>query len=49
MVVDDRITAKSMGGKADTVKRVEGSSPECVRASVQDTTGVEERGMSSQR
>jgi hypothetical protein len=32
-------------GKADAVKRVEGSSPGDDRASVQDTTGVEERGM----
>jgi hypothetical protein len=34
-------------GKADTVMRVEGSSPGHARVSVQDTTGVEERGMSS--
>ena len=34
------------GGKADAVIEVEGSSPGCARASVEETTGVEERGMS---
>ena len=34
-----------MGGKADAVNQAEGSSPGCERARVQDTTGVEERGM----
>jgi hypothetical protein len=34
-------------GKADGFQWPEGRSPEGVRASVQDTTGVEERGMHS--
>jgi hypothetical protein len=34
-------------GKADTVMRVEGSSPGHEKVSVQDTTGVGERGMHS--
>ena len=45
IIVDDRITVSKFDGKADTIKRVEGSSPECVKASAEDTTGVEERGM----
>jgi hypothetical protein len=36
---------RCFGGKADAVNWAEGSSPECARARVQDTTGVEERGM----
>ena len=32
-------------GKADAVMQAESSSPECDKASVQDTTGVEEQGM----
>jgi hypothetical protein len=36
---------EQFSGKADAVKRVEGSSPGDARASVQDTTGVEEQGM----
>lgn len=31
--------------KADVVIVAEGSSPKCARASAEDTTGVEERGM----
>ena len=38
----------SKEGKADGLYQPEGSSPEDARASVQDTTGVSERGMSSQ-
>jgi hypothetical protein len=34
-----RITA-NIGGKADAVIEVEGSSPGCAKASVEDTTGV---------
>jgi hypothetical protein len=34
-------------GKADVVIVAEGSSPECAKASAEDTTGVEEQGMSS--
>jgi hypothetical protein len=34
-------------GKADTIMRVEGSSPKCDKASTEDTTGVEGRGMHS--
>ena len=48
IIVDDRITVSKFDGKADTIKRVEGSSPERDKARVQDTTGVEERGMYSQ-
>ena len=33
--------------KADAVNEAEGSSPECARASIEDTTGVEERGIYS--
>jgi len=35
------------GGKADAVMWVEGSSPECAKASAEETTGVEEQGMNS--
>jgi hypothetical protein len=38
---------RNMGGKADAVIEVEGSSPGGDRASLKDTTGVEEQGMSS--
>jgi len=34
-----------ISGKADAVMQAESSSPEYVKASVQDTTGVEEQGM----
>jgi hypothetical protein len=34
------ITASSLSGKADTVKQVEGNSPECEKASTEETTGV---------
>jgi hypothetical protein len=34
-------------GKADVFIVAEGSSPECERASTEETTGVEEQGMSS--
>ena len=34
-------------GKADAVKQAEGRSPEYERASIQDTTGVEDQGMGS--
>ena len=44
IIVDKRITAQN-SGKADAVNEVEGSSPECDKASTEDTTGVEERGM----
>jgi len=48
IVVDDRITASFFsGGKADAVNEAEGSSPGHAKASEQDTTGVEEQGMSS--
>ena len=33
--------------KADAVNEAEGRSPECVKASAEDTTGVEEQGMNS--
>jgi hypothetical protein len=36
------------GAKADAVSGAEGSSPRCVRASAEDTSGVAERGMHSQ-
>ncbi len=42
-----RINASFFGGKADVVIEMEGSSPGCAKASVRDTTGVEEQGMSS--
>jgi len=42
------IPAGSKEGKADGLHEPEGSSPEGVRASIQDTTGVEEQSMSSQ-
>jgi len=42
-----RINAKILGGKANAVIEVEGSRPECVKASAEVTTGVEEQGMSS--
>jgi len=47
IVVDSRITSlyEAEGGKADAIQRVEGSSPGHAMASVQDTTGVRERGM----
>lgn len=38
---------RNIGGKADAVIEVEGSSPEYAKASAEDTTGVEEQGMSS--
>ena len=41
------INAKILGGKADAVIEVEGSRPECAKASAEVTTGVEEQGMSS--
>jgi hypothetical protein len=41
------ITASVKSGKADVVIVAEGSSPECDRASAEDTAGVEEQGMSS--
>jgi len=42
-----RINARNIGGKADVLILTEGSSPKHDKASVQDTTGVEEQGMSS--
>jgi len=42
-----RINAKILGGKADAVNEAEGSNPGCDKASVEDTTGVEEQGMSA--
>ena len=46
--MDIRITAKVFfDGKADVFNVTEGSSPICERASVGDTTVVEERGMNS--
>ena len=36
-----------IGGKADAVIEVEGSRPECAKASAEVTTGVEEQGMRS--
>ena len=38
---------RAKSGKADAVKEVEGSSPEYEKASIQDTTGVEDQGMGS--
>jgi hypothetical protein len=38
---------QKFGGKADAVMWVEGSSPGYARARVEDTTGVEERGIYS--
>jgi hypothetical protein len=35
-------------GKADSFGALEGSSPGCAMASIQDTTGVREQGMYSQ-
>ena len=43
--MDERIAVRVSTGKADAVNQAEGSSPGDARASVQDTTGVEERGM----
>ena len=40
IVVDYRITSRSLGGKADSLNLLEGSSPVHAKASVQDTTGV---------
>jgi hypothetical protein len=40
IVVDTRISFSGTEGKADGFQWPEGSSPEDVRASVQDTTGV---------
>ena len=40
-----RIAVRVSTGKADAVNEAEGSRPGCARASVQDTTGVKERGM----
>jgi hypothetical protein len=50
IVVDHRIPTQPQGkvAKADAVSGAEGSSPRCVRASTEGTTGVEERGMHSQ-
>ena len=42
-----KINARISGGKADVLNETEGSSPGHARASVRDTTGVEEQGMSS--
>ena len=42
------IPAGSKEGKANSFHEPEGSSPEGVRTSVQDTIGVEEQSMSSQ-
>jgi hypothetical protein len=41
------ITASGKSGKADVVIVAEGSSPEYAKASAEETTGVEEQGMSS--
>jgi hypothetical protein len=38
---------RNIGGKANAVIEVEGSRPECAKASTEVTTGVEEQGMSS--
>jgi hypothetical protein len=38
---------QSFDGKADAVIEVEGNSPGSERASIEDTTGVEERGIYS--
>ncbi len=40
IVVDIWIVSMKVEMKADSLNLLEGSSPECVRASVQDTTGV---------
>jgi hypothetical protein len=45
IIVDERIAVRVTTGKADAVIEAEGNSPECARASAEDTTGVEERGM----
>ena len=46
-VVVRRDKRQRIGGKADAVIEVEGSRPECAKASAEVTTGVEEQGMSS--
>jgi len=38
---------RNIGGKANAVIEAEGSNPGHEKASVEDTTGVEEQGMSS--
>ena len=40
IVVDFMITFGSLGGKADSLNLLEGSSPGHAKASVQDSTGV---------
>ena len=40
IVVDNRIILFVQGMKADVMRTVEGSSPECATASDQDTSGV---------
>ena len=47
MLLFVEINAREIGGKADVLIETEGSSPECAKASAEDTTGVEEQGMSS--
>jgi hypothetical protein len=49
IIVDERIAVRVTTGKADAVIEAEGNSPECARASAEDTTGVEERGMNLKR
>jgi hypothetical protein len=42
-----RVSISFFDGKADAVNEAEGSRPEHAKASEQETTGVEEQGMSS--
>jgi hypothetical protein len=36
----DKLMIERLRGKADSLHSLEGSSPECAKASIQDTTGV---------
>jgi hypothetical protein len=40
IVVDKRISFSGIEGKADGLQAPEGSSPGCIMASIEDTTGV---------
>ena len=41
--ISQRITVRFIDGKADVLILTEGSNPGCAKASVEDTTGVEEQ------
>ena len=45
IIVVRRITSLEAGRKADAVDDAEGSSPQCIKVSIEDTTGVFEQGM----